>query len=296
MGDLVPPDPDFDSLTDRIIKGGQLAYGCYMTLWPGLYFLEIGQFARTINTIERLNAICREYNQDMAGSLAITVKTRLFLKQRRLKEALRTFHEGIAFVDKKSSKNMHFMVHAYKVRALLLSGEIEEARDCLEYLETIRGETPLSPWYLGDYLMGRFMFALYRLENAVKTGDASYGKCVQEARLWGKESLKLSKKLNRDRVEAMRYMGTFHWLTGKKRDALKWWRLSIETGEAFNMKPELSRTYFEIGRRLSEPNSPYRELNGISASEYLHKAKTMFEEMDLQWDLEQLENLVAGHH
>ena len=57
------------------------------------------------------------------------------------------------------------------------------------------------------------------------------------------------------------------------------------------MKPELSRTYFEIGKRLSEPNSPYRELNGVSAAEYLNKAKTMFEEMDLQWDLEQLENL-----
>jgi hypothetical protein len=91
-------------------------------------------------------------------------------------------------------------------------------------------------------------------------------------------------------------MGTFHWLTGKKRDALKWWRLSIETGEAFKMKPELSRTCFEIGKRLSEPNSPYKELNGISAAEYLNKAKTMFEEMDLQWDLEQLDHAVAGHH
>jgi hypothetical protein len=135
------------------------------------------------------------------------------------------------------------------------------------------------------------MFTLHRLENAVKTGDTSYGKCVQEARLWGKDSLKVSKKLNRDRMEAKRHMGTFHWLTGKKRDALKWWRLSIDTGEAFNMKPELSRTYFEIGKRLSEPNSPYRELNGISAAEYLNKAKTMFEEMDLQWDLEQLEHV-----
>ncbi len=136
------------------------------------------------------------------------------------------------------------------------------------------------------------MFALHTLENAAKTGDASYGKCAQEARSWGKKTLKLSKKLTRDRVEAKRYMGTFHWLTGKKRDALKWWRLSIETGETFNMKPELSRTYFEIGKRLSEPNSPYRELNGISAAEYLNKAKTMFEEMDLRWDLEQLEHVM----
>jgi tetratricopeptide (TPR) repeat protein len=296
IGDFVPPDPDLNSLTDRIIKGGELAYGSYMTIFPGFYSLETGQFAKTIEMIEKLNAIYREYNQDAAGTFAIILKTMLFFKQRRLEESLRSFHEGITFVDKKASKNIHFFMHAYKACALLLSGEIEEARESLEYLETIRGETPLAPHYLGDYLVGRFMFALHKLENAVKTGDASYGKYVQESHLRGKELLKLSKTLNRARVEAMRHMGTFYWLTGKKRDALKCWRLSIETGEAFNMKPELSRTHFEIGKRLSEPNSPYRELNGISAAEYLNKAKTMFKEMDLQWDLEQLEHAAVGHH
>jgi len=296
IGDFVPPHPEYDSFADLMIKGGELAYGSFTILFPGYYFLETGQFARTIAAIERLNAIYREYNQDAAGVYEIILKMRLLFKQRRLEEALQTFHERIAFVDNKASKNMHFVIHALKARALLLSGEIEEARDCLEHLETIRRETPLAPHHLIDYPIGRFMFALHRLETAVKTGDASYGKCVKEARLWGKKLLKVCKKLNRDRVEAMRYMGIFHWLTGKKRDALKWWRLSIETGEAFNMKPELSRTYFEIGKRLSEPNSPYQELNGISASEYLNKAKTMFEEMDLQWDLEQLEHVVAGHH
>jgi hypothetical protein len=125
---------------------------------------------------------------------------------------------------------------------------------------------------------------------------ASYDKYAQEARLWGRKSLKVCKKLNRDRVEVKRYMGTFYWLTGKKHAALKWWRRSVETGEAFNMKPELSRAYFEIGKRLSEPDSPYKELNSISAAGYLNKAKTMFEEMDLEWDLGQLENLVVGHH
>ena len=296
MGDFVPPDPNVDLLTDRMIKGGELALGVMMTIFRGVYFLETGQFARTVEIAERLNAIHREYNQDMAGVLEITIKTRMFLKQRRLEEALRTFHEGIEFVDKKAAKNLHFAMHAYKARALLLSGEMDQARDCFEYLEKIRGETPLVPYYLSNYLTGRFIFTLHRLENAVKTGDASYDQCAREARLWGKESLKVCKKLNRDCVEVMRHMGTFHWLTGKTRDALKWWRSSIETGEAFNMKPELSRTYFEIGKRLSEPNSPYQELNGISAAEYLNKARTMFEEMDLQWDLEQLEHVVAGHH
>jgi hypothetical protein len=173
---------------------------------------------------------------------------------------------------------------------------MDQAGDCLEYLETIRGEIPLAPYHLSGYLSGRFMFALHELEEAVKTGDASYSKYIQEARAWGKKSLKVSENFKSDHVEVLRHMGTFHWLAGKRDAALKWWRLSVETGEAFNMKPELSRTYFEIGKRLSEPNSPYQELYGVSAAEYLNKAKIMFEEMDLQWDLEQLEHVAAGHH
>jgi hypothetical protein len=56
----------------------------------------------------------------------------------------------------------------------------------------------------------------------------------------------------------------------------------------------LSRTYFEVGKRLLEPNSKYKELNGITADEYLEKARTLFVEMDLQWDLDELDKLMAA--
>ena len=54
---------------------------------------------------------------------------------------------------------------------------------------------------------------------------------------------------------------------------------------------ELSRTYFEVGKRLLEPKSKYKELDGIKAWDYLEKAGMMFEMMDLQWDLDELEKL-----
>ena len=47
----------------------------------------------------------------------------------------------------------------------------------------------------------------------------------------------------------------------------------------------------EVGKRLLEPHSKYKELNGITAKEYLDKAETLFKEMDLEWDLEQLERV-----
>jgi hypothetical protein len=49
----------------------------------------------------------------------------------------------------------------------------------------------------------------------------------------------------------------------------------------------------EIGKRFLEDKSKYKELNGISAKEYLEKARTMFQDMDLQWDLDELDKVLA---
>ena len=86
-------------------------------------------------------------------------------------------------------------------------------------------------------------------------------------------------------------MGVYYWIIGKQRKAMKWWRKGIQEGTRLNDRLELSRTYYEVGKRLLEPKSKHKELDGIKAEEYLEKAKVMFEEMDLQWDLDELEKL-----
>ena len=86
-------------------------------------------------------------------------------------------------------------------------------------------------------------------------------------------------------------MADYYWLIGKQKMSFKWYSKSIKEGERLGARPELSRTYMEVGKRLMEPGSKYKLLNGITAEEYLEKARVMFEEMDLQWDLEQLEKV-----
>ena len=89
--------------------------------------------------------------------------------------------------------------------------------------------------------------------------------------------------------EALRLMGTLNWLKNKQKNALKYWEKSIEIGMLLGARPELARTYMEVGKRLSSEKSKYHQLNGISHEEYLDKAEVLFKEMDLEWDLEELE-------
>ena len=149
-------------------------------------------------------------------------------------------------------------------------------------------------WYC-VHVMGMFLYNLTMLEKAILTDKPDDIKEFGKATLRiGKVALSYTrKKAALERTESFKLMGIYYWLINKQKEALKWWRRSIKEGEVLDVKIELSRTYFEVGKRLLEPDSKFKELNGITAEEYLEKARTLFEEMDLQWDLDELDKLMA---
>ncbi len=91
--------------------------------------------------------------------------------------------------------------------------------------------------------------------------------------------------------DSFKMTGELYWLIDQQKTALKWWTKSIRIGKKLGAKPDLSRTYFEVGKSLLSPESKYKQLNGITAEQYLDKAKIMFEEMDLEWDLNELKKI-----
>ena len=80
-------------------------------------------------------------------------------------------------------------------------------------------------------------------------------------------------------------MGVYFWLIGKQEKAITWWKKSIINGEELNARPELSRTYMEVGKRMLDAKSRIHQLNGISAEEYLEKARSLFVELGIESDL-----------
>jgi len=148
---------------------------------------------------------------------------------------------------------------------------------------------------LSNYCRSRVEHDLYRLNESIESGDKpQINDHCQKARKSAGTLLKQSQKVAQHRTEAHRLMGVYYWLTKKQKKALKWWDRSIKEGERLGARLELARTYFEVGKRLTEAGSKYKALNGIKAQAYLEKARVLFEEMDLQWDLAELER-VAGN-
>jgi len=106
--------------------------------------------------------------------------------------------------------------------------------------------------------------------------------------------LRQSIKFQAERIEALRLMGSFHWIRGMQKKAMNYWAQSMNLGERMNARLELSRTYMEIGRYLLKNEDKQLTLNGISTSEYLAKARNLFQEMNLKWDQRQLDMIGAA--
>jgi hypothetical protein len=171
---------------------------------------------------------------------------------------------------------------------------IGAAEEALKHARKYLSGAEKLPLHFGQYLVSEFMVYLYRLEESMKSGNQpEIRKNRKSAFSTGRRAVKTSKKAPVCRTEALRLLGTYYWLIGEQKKAIKWWGKSIQEGGRLGARVEVSRTYFEVGKRLLEEKSKYKELDGIKAGEYLAKAKTIFEKMDLQWDLDQLERIVA---
>jgi hypothetical protein len=68
----------------------------------------------------------------------------------------------------------------------------------------------------------------------------------------------------------------------KQKKALAWWHNAIKEGERLGARLQLAGVYFELGKHLLGPGSKYKVLDGISAEDYLEKARSLFKEMSLQ--------------
>ena len=176
----------------------------------------------------------------------------------------------------------------------VLLNDFEAAKRSLaKARELIAHKERTLPVYLSGFMMSQFLLDVSLLEQAfVSSHPSNISPLRRQTYRSGKAAVKNAAKYAADKTEAFKLMGVYYWLIGKQKKALKWWDKSIRTGEHLGARPELARTYMEVGKRLLEPKSKHGALNGLSAEDYLGKARALFEEMELAWDVQELEKIL----
>ena len=279
-------------LIEQNLKAGEIYItSCLISRYVPLY-VKRGNSQAAQWAVQKMADIGETYSYDFAKSCKCTWNTLLLMKYRLMQDTLNEVEAGIQVQERIGIRV--WCIHQYSIKAMiqLMMGDVIGAMDSLERADKIKSEGSFLPENVGEFVLSRFMMELCLWEEALRKADkTTLSMHHTNAFKAGTEVLKIAKKYALIKVEALKLMGVYYWLLGKQRKALKWWHKAIAEGTRLNDRLELSRTYFEVGKHLLDPTSKYKELDGIKAEEYLGKARTMFEEMDLQWDLDELEKL-----
>jgi tetratricopeptide (TPR) repeat protein len=214
------------------------------------------------------------------------------MKYRILQDALKEVEEGIQHTGRSGFGIMLISAYSFESRLRLLLGDVDRAENSLGHAQKLASKLSTVAQQDGEIFLSRLLLDLHHMEQAIALGNKKASTMhYANALKTGVGALKAAHKYAFFKTESLKLIGVCYWLIGKQRKAMKWWHKSIKEGQSLNDRLELSRTYFEVGKRLLEPQSKYKELDGIKAQDYLEKARVMFEEMNLQWDLDELEKL-----
>ena len=284
-----------DDLVNKSLENGEIYGAVQHMYWHGFVCLYQGKFDITESIVNKLNEIYEVYEHDISKYLNRELNTNLLIERREFNAALNEVNTGIEFGE--SADNYHLLeMCACQAWIFILLGNIDAAETSLKQTEKFKNKAVAPvPFQLSDYRRSQFEYELYRLKQATKNGQkAGISECRKSAVKSGKLMLKVAKKVAHHRTEAYKLQGVYCWLLNEPSKALIWWQKAIDEGEQLGARIELSRTYFEIGRRLLEPKSKFKKLKGVKAEEYLKKARSMFKEMDLRWDLDEIDKLAIS--
>jgi len=286
-----------DMVVDQDLVEKNLRAGEFLIVLSYIGFSQIlytarGHFPGSQWVIQELSDMYEKYDYDYAYVQKFMDNLNLLTNKRRMQEALVESEAGIHFISKTGFQTWLVWIYTFKARSQFMLGDVRGATDSLGHAEKVMSQVSVVPTNGGEFLACKFLLALHNLERSLERDDKE-ASAKQRSRAFraGKASLETAGKAVFFKTESLKLMGVYYWLIGKQRKAIKWWRKAIAEGQRLNARLELSRTYYEVGKRLLEPKSKYKELDGIKAEEYLEKARVMFEEMDLQWDLDELEKL-----
>jgi len=287
---------DFDEhlIDTMVLKGENWNATGYLGM---LTFIkaELGDFRMAHKCCRKFQEIAETYEDDSHKARRAIYYTKLLLRSGRLSDVLDETARMIPLNQEIGQQLAVVFLLGLKANAQLLLGDTAGAEGSLAQAEEIvAGEKRISPLMLSSYLSSQCLLNLNRLGRAIVSGDAPKIRQFRNSAFhYAKAGLKNSKRFAAERTKALRLMGECLWLSGKQAKAFSWWQRSVKEGEQLNARPELYRTYRELGKRLSDEKSRVRQLNGLRAENYLEMADRGFRELEMECGESELD-LIPG--
>ena len=283
-----------EDLVNRNLRIGETFFASQHYYWHGLPKIYQGHFDKARLFVTKLSEITEAYENDIYSLLKYLLNINLLIECRHIKEATAELNRGIDLVQRKGWPLSELTMHSQKASIHLLMKEIDEAGKSLDQANQIRSKVRAVPMQLSFFYRSQFQYYLHRMENSLRAGHRKESsEYRRNAFKSGKMLIKTCQKAALFRTESYRLMGVYKWLIHDQKSAFKWWHRAVSEGESLGARPQLSRTYAEMGKRLCAVKGESSESDVSRAIEPLQKAITMFRDLGLHHDLEDLNSVIS---
>jgi tetratricopeptide (TPR) repeat protein len=278
-----------EDLVNRNLKIGEMFYVSQHYYWHGLPKIYQGHFDAARRMVIKLSEIAEAYENDIYLLLKYLLNINLLIECRNFKEASDEVNRGIDLVQRKGWPLSELTMQSLRAHLHLLMKDTEEAGKSLDRANQVRSGVRAVPIQLSFFYRSRFEYDLRRLEDSLRVGHRKESsEYRRKAFKSGKMLTKACQKAALFRTESYRLMGVYIWLINDQKSAIKWWLKAMREGESLGARPQTARTCAEMGMRPYAMKGESSELDVRKAKESLEKAKKMFCDLGLDYDLEGL--------
>jgi hypothetical protein len=159
-----------EEFIDNTLKIGDVSSASGYLVWLGYSKIEVGDFKETEKIISMLKNIGGKYNFSHAILDFYFLSAKLFMKKGELHSASEFVDSGIILIDKMGLGMRKIEFLGLKSRILALQNDLDYAAKIIKTAEdfiSVIGKTAILTNYYGEYLIGKFLYNLCRLENCI---------------------------------------------------------------------------------------------------------------------------------
>ncbi len=252
-----------------------------------------GRLNRSLELIHKQEEIGDAFDFGYARMFSSSFSLDRNLARRDLRAAIKVADQTVNLIEQLGFPTWLLGILGKKAKAQILSGDFDGAKKSLERAGEIMariGKGKLAPMLTVYYLTYTFWYYVDSLEkrlsgNGMRYSDNDLKALAKRALKAGQQAIKISRKVAETRSEAHLLMGKYFWITGNQRRALKFWKEGIRAAQQLGAMPDVGRIYREVGTRLLERESQFRNFDGLPPQECLARASNIFQELDLEQDI-----------
>jgi tetratricopeptide (TPR) repeat protein len=261
--------------------------------YTGMIAVEDGSQTDFQDRVTKLDDLAETLDVSYSKVLKYRLLTLGCLKSRRLDEAFQAAEQGVEYIKTTGHYVNLFTVYCLKAEVCVHMGKISLASSSLIEAEKILGRQKRIPLFETRYLLAKAHLLRYKIVNT-RRNDPSSRDTFREFIRTSSRLIRKGEKVRAVLVDGYLQRALVFAHHGQEKKAIRNFDHALSIGEKLKSRPDLSRVYFELGRFLLNPDVKMNNLNNIQGSDYLQKAKHLFEELDLQWDLERYNAYISG--